>query len=637
MLCLRIPLLVLATTLAITTWQPSFGQTPLGGEFQVNTKTDLHQGDARVAVDPDGTFAVAWVDSRGESAPFTPFVVLRFYDSQGRAFGEEVDSSEVLGEIKGQPMLMHRPPEGFRLLSLALESTGFLGLLVEDYSPRGELLREPVVNPPPDLTMLLTNAVRTPKDRVILSWITNQNHPANEVKTLKLSAGGQSFGKETSIALDPNGPLYIGDVGVDRRGIAIVVWSGECGQEGRAHCDVFAQRLAPSGEKLGVPVRINATGRGLQENVHVGVSPAGPFLAVWVSAPRFPGSSAADVFGQRFSAAGEKTGSEFRINTTREPITRNPAIASDPFGNYVVVWSSFRRENGAFGWDLLGQIFRRDGRRVGKEFRVNVRNTFNEVTEPRVAFGGNGTFVVVWNADDGSFDGVFGRRFAASAGDEACVQRGGELLCDTGRTGGEAELTLALPGGVVVLGDVDGDGRADPCVFANGLFQCDTDHQGEPYEVTFRFGRAGDTPLFGDVDGDGRDEPCVRRDRFHLCDTGRNGGAAETRFAIGAASDQPLLGDVDGDGRDDACVFDSRARFLCDIRHNGRRLLTLSFGQPGDLAVLGDFDGDGDDDPCVFRAGRLLCDTQHDGGAAEAELAFGQAGDRPLLGNLDGL
>jgi hypothetical protein len=509
--------------------------------------------------------------------------------------------------------------------------------LLQDRDPMGEAVGTPVVRPRLDPQgVLITNVVLTPAGRVALSWMSSQF----EIKTARLNAKGQLLGEEILIAKgkEPDDPLYIGDIEVDSHGNAVVTWTGDCRSfNDDAQCDIFAQRLSLSGP-VGAPIRVNTFRKGVQEWARVAVAPDGRFLVVWqTKEPGFPENPfAVDVSGQLLSAAGAKIGPELHLGTVPNFSELFPEAAADPNGNFIAVWSSFRRENGAYGWDILGRLFRHDGRHVGKEFRINTRQTGNEFAKPQVAFGGNGTFVVVWNANDGDFDGVFGQRFMASAADEACLVRGESLLCDSGRSGGEAELQLSIPGGSMVLGDVDGDGRKDPCVFEGGRFQCDTDHRGMPYETPLRFGQTGDVPLFGDVDGDGRDEPCVRRGRVHLCDTGRNGGRAESSFGIGSPVDQPLLGDLDGDGRDDACVFDG-ARFLCDTRHNGRADLGIVFGHPGDLAVLGDFDGDGDDDPCVFRMGKMLCDTAHDGNAAETELIFGQSGDRPLLGNLDGL
>jgi hypothetical protein len=99
---------------------------------------------------------------------------------------------------------------------------------------------------------------------------------------------------------------------------------------------------------------------------------------------------------------------------------------------------------------------------------------------------------------------IFARRFSASRGDEPCVIGNGKLWCDTGRTGGDPEVRHGFGGtssGFGLLGDVDGDGREDPCVYTGGVFRCDTDHER------------------GDVDGDGREDPCVYTGGVFRCDT----------------------------------------------------------------------------------------------------------------------
>lgn len=607
-------------------------QAPLGNEFQVNVKTELTQEAQRLAVARDGSFAVTWIDAQGEVIPYKPVVAIRFFDSQGNPLGQEQYPVDDPG---WQPFVMVRPDSGFRILWYGVKDDE-VSFFLQNYT-LGASQGNVIAIPAPIDIALITNVVPTSRDRIVLSWIATRDHPAYAIKMVRLAPRGRSFGEEMTAGVDPENPMFIGDVGVSSKGTAVVVWAGECGPYGQGRCDALMQRYSASGGRLGEQVRANTTTQGLQEAAQVAVAPDGSFLVAWNHLPNFPNAGPADIFAQRFSPAGEKVGREFRVNTSMKAPSLYTSVASDPSGNYLVVWHSLEPEQGIYGWNLYGQLFRNDGRRVGKEFKVNTRNTFNSLPQGRVAFGGNGTFVAVWNANDFDFDGIYGQRFTASPGAEPCVLREGELLCDTGRTGGEAELRVALTGGEAVFGDADGDGRKDSCVFDSGLFRCDTDKRGEPFEIEIRFGRRGDTPLFGDVDGDGREEPCVRRGRFHVCDTGHDGGHPEASYGLGTPADVPLLGDMDGDGRDDACVFEARGRFLCDTRHNGREDLVVTFGQPGDRPLLGDFDGDGDDDPCVFRSGAFLCDTAHDGGTAEAELVFGQAGDRPLLGNLDGL
>jgi hypothetical protein len=64
--------------------------------------------------------------------------------------------------------------------------------------------------------------------------------------------------------------------------------------------------------------------------------------------------------------------------------------------------------------------------------------------------------------------------------------------------------------------------------------------------VTIAFGQAGDVPLLGDFDGDGRADPCVYRAGRRRCDTAHDGGVAEGVLTFGDGVGVPLLGNLDG-------------------------------------------------------------------------------------------
>jgi len=166
--------------------------------------------------------------------------------------------------------------------------------------------------------------------------------------------------------------------------------------------------------------------------------------------------------------------------------------------------------------------------------------------------------------------------------------------------------------------------------------RCDTDHEGGRAEVRLRFEVIpGQIPLLGDVNGDGRADPCLWGKGVLRCDIARR-GTFDFRANLGVAVDAPLLGDLDGDGRDELCVFRD-GLFLCDPEGgDGLPRVAIRFGQTGDRPLLGDYDGNGRDDPCVVRAGVLRCDIAHDG-SGERTLILGSGSDPVVMGNLDGL
>jgi hypothetical protein len=67
---------------------------------------------------------------------------------------------------------------------------------------------------------------------------------------------------------------------------------------------------------------------------------------------------------------------------------------------------------------------------------------------PQVGFADNGTFTAAWtNAPPLDFlEDVYVQRFSASPGEEFCLFRRGELVCDTRRTGGDPEIRYPFGG-----------------------------------------------------------------------------------------------------------------------------------------------------------------------------------------------
>jgi len=85
---------------------------------------------------------------------------------------------------------------------------------------------------------------------------------------------------------------------------------------------------------------------------------------------------------------------EFQVNTRTSRNQANAAIAADENGNFVVVWSSWfvSKSN-----EIRGQRFAANGTPVEGEFEINTTQPGNQ-KEPSVAMDAEGNFVVVWNS-----------------------------------------------------------------------------------------------------------------------------------------------------------------------------------------------------------------------------------------------
>jgi len=481
----------------------------------------------------------------------------------------------------------------------------------------------------------------------------------------------------------------LNDVAVDQAGNFVAVWSVSTASGTR----VFGQRFNADGSKRGPEFNAATTLDGNQHSPQVAMNhQTGELVVVWVKAsPNFLNRK---ILGQRFGFTTGRQGSEFQVNTTSlsgEQFDRlfvDLGRAED--GSFVVAWSLRRQDE--FSSDVWAQRFDNAGNKAGAEIvvaadsqvvdgyvrlavapqgqfaaawddgapplfvRLYRRNGTpagppREIAQsifpgtPELAFGWNNTFVLGWtdfigihDPDDDIWEANF-QRFAAAPGVEFCDFRNGHFRCDTNGGGAtEIDHVFAVRGGTPLLGDVDGDGRDDYCLFRTNRFDCDSGHDFGAAEFTAVFGQAGDTPLLGDLDGDGRDEPCIFRAGHFLCDTGHDGGAAELDVAFGQAGDTPLLGDVDGDGHDEPCIAGT-GELQCDTARNGgaaETVIPFTFA-PGLGPLLADVDGDGDDDPCSAGNGAFLCDAAHDGGSYDFFRSLENSPGRPLIGNVDGV
>ncbi len=377
---------------------------------------------------------------------------------------------------------------------------------------------------------------------------------------------------------------------------------------------VFLLFFDESGGELRPPVRVNPETPGEQEAVHGGLAvdlQAGTLSVVYHEYFRDVEAPQTDVFYRRFSLAGEPLTPAVRANSHVPNSQALASIAKTPNGGFVSVWSSYLQDGSYSG--IFGRRFKGDGSPLGPDFPVN-QITLSDQLQPQVASNAAGDFVVVWKSFDPSSFGanqwdIKSRLYHADgrpAGPEVYVN----LHIENSQ---EDPLVAFAPNGTFVA-----------AWSSNSQVPPENDNLWDVFARRFSASRA--------------DEPCLLGDGGFRCDTGRTGGTPEVVHVFGGpAARQGFLGDVDGDGREDPCVY-SAGNFRCDADHEGGlaevRIRFTVDGAPAPL--LGDMDGDGRADPCLYGGGRFSCDTRHDGGTPELRLSFGKRGETPLLGDVDG-
>lgn len=235
-------------------------------------------------------------------------------------------------------------------------------------------------------------------------------YPPHAVSGQRFDPLGAPRGAEFLVRASGTGEAaFEPDVASEADGGFTVVWTDYAAMPPPepARVDVFGRRYDAAGVPRGMSFPVNTYTSGPQSMPAIAADPAGGFVVVWT------GRGLTDyyfgIFGQRFDAGGNRMGAEFPVSSTIQGRQVAPAVAVDPSGNFVVVWRSAVSGNPA---GISGQRFTREGVRIGSEFQVSATSGAN-VHYPAVAAVPDGGFMVTWTDSTDIPGSVVARRYEA--------------------------------------------------------------------------------------------------------------------------------------------------------------------------------------------------------------------------------
>ncbi len=237
---------------------------------------------------------------------------------------------------------------------------------------------------------------------------------------------------------------------MDANGNFVIAWSS--GVASPQTSGIRAQRYTADGLPLGGQMQVNSYTAYDQEYSAIASQPNGKFVIVWSS--QFEDGNGWGVYGQQFDSKGYYVGTEFRINTYTAGDQFHPSIAADANGNFVVSWTSQGQDGNGYG--IFAQRYSSDGTKLGGEFQVNT-TTANDQTSSAIAMDADGHFLITWTSNGqgrGTTNGIYGQWYDASG-----AAYGGEF-CINSTTGSQQYSSAALTKGlldVVWSGSSTGD------------------------------------------------------------------------------------------------------------------------------------------------------------------------------------
>jgi len=218
---------------------------------------------------------------------------------------------------------------------------------------------------------------------------------------------------------------------------------------------LYGQRFDAANERVGAEFKISDTPVGGQENPDVTMHPDGQFVTVWMEGKSL---GRKEIKAQLFNANGSKNGSALDISNPRSGYS--PSVAIDTSGHFVIAWHA----PDASGFGIYAQQFDENGVALAPVFQVN---SFTNGTQQLadIAMNVDGTFVIVWQGGnfDGSGTGVFGTLY-----NELGEAIRADFQINTYFQNDQSFPTVAMneSGAFVVVWQSDGQDGSDTGVFA---------------------------------------------------------------------------------------------------------------------------------------------------------------------------
>ncbi len=239
------------------------------------------------------------------------------------------------------------------------------------------------------------------------------------------------------------------EIAADANGDFVISWSSET--DNLAAADIYARRFNSHGQPTSGEFMVNSTTGNHHETSDIAMDADGNFVVVWAAMAQ--DESSLGVFGQRYDAAGNPLGVEFRVNIYGHDLQSDPQVAMDSDGDFTVVWSSFLQDGS--GWSVNARRYSSSGATLTSEFRVNETALYSQY-QPSVSMDDSGRTVITWTSfhQDGDTDdgGIFARIFNADGSDyidSGTTQPLGEFRVNANTEGDQTDSAVAM--------DSDGD------------------------------------------------------------------------------------------------------------------------------------------------------------------------------------
>ncbi len=210
----------------------------------------------------------------------------------------------------------------------------------------------------------------------ISTFFAQENHPSTFISDFKVNT--EEYGPQ-------NDHQFNSDISSNKHGNYVIVW--EDGRNGQTRTDIYAQVYANYGNPIGPNIKVNANFISCSSPKAM-MNNDGSFTVVWKEDYN-------TILAQRFNSNGKTIGDNKILQSFKGYFAmKEYSISSDENGNFILVWYHYYE-----GSDyIFAQKYSQNCIKTGDLIRVDDSRYDLYSCAPKVCFGENGNFLVVWNA-----------------------------------------------------------------------------------------------------------------------------------------------------------------------------------------------------------------------------------------------
>lgn len=386
----------------------------MGGEFRVNSDISSTHVSPSLTKLVGGGFVVTW-QSDGQDGNVAGVYGQR-YDALGNTVGSEFQINVTSAGFQGVPSVSALADGGFVVTWEASQDGSYMGIYGRRYHALGNATTDEFqINTYYSGMQNAASVTGLADGGFVVTWQSDgQDGLGGGIYGQRYDVLGVPAGSEFLVNSYTLAHQAVPSVTALVNGSFVVTWESSHDSYG-----VYGQLYDGLGNTIGSEFRVNSYTADVQGNPSVTALADGGFVVTWESNNQ--DGSGYGIYGQRYGSLGNTVGSEFRVSSYSPGFQDSPNVTALVDGGFVVTWQSNLQDGSGSG--VYGQRYDAQGNRSGSEFQVN-SHTDRTQSAPSVTALEDGGFVVTWvSYVNGQYE-IYGQRFSADGAKVDLVLQG---------------------------------------------------------------------------------------------------------------------------------------------------------------------------------------------------------------------